>query len=159
MTRPNKIGCLLMAAGNASRFQSNKLLAEFRGKPLVLWALERIDPARLSVAEKWPSRLGRSLYHPPGDRIHGPMRRNLVPCCRPAAAGCRSHRQNFGNLARKPGPDRRSGPRRQDGQPLYLPPGIFPGIMPVTGRCRRKMRNQSAFRPALDRRSRAGRAV
>ena len=88
-----------------------------------------------------------------------PMRRNLVPCCRPAAAGCRSHRQNFGNLARKPGPDRRSGPRRQDGQPLYLPPGIFPGIMPVTGRCRRKMRNQSAFRPALDRRSRAGRAV
>ena len=48
MTRPNKIGCLLMAAGNASRFQSNKLLAEFRGKPLVLWALERIDPARFS---------------------------------------------------------------------------------------------------------------
>ena len=48
MTRPNKIGCLLMAAGNASRFQSNKLLAEFRGKPLVFWALERIDPARFS---------------------------------------------------------------------------------------------------------------
>lgn len=48
MTRPDKIGCLLMAAGNASRFQSNKLLAEFRGKPLVLWALERIDPARFS---------------------------------------------------------------------------------------------------------------
>lgn len=48
MTRPNKIGCLLMAAGNARRFQSNKLLAEFRGKPLVLWALERIDPARFS---------------------------------------------------------------------------------------------------------------
>lgn len=48
MTRPDKIGCLLMAAGNASRFQSNKLLAQFRGKPLVLWALERIDPARFS---------------------------------------------------------------------------------------------------------------
>ena len=48
MTRPDKIGCLLMAAVNASRFQSNKLLAEFRGKPLVLWALERIDPARFS---------------------------------------------------------------------------------------------------------------
>ena len=48
MTRPDKIGCLLMAAGNASRFQSNKLLAEFRGKPLVLWVLERIDPARFS---------------------------------------------------------------------------------------------------------------
>ena len=48
MTRPDKIGCLLMAAGNASRFQSNKLLAEFRGKPLVRWALERIDLARFS---------------------------------------------------------------------------------------------------------------
>ena len=192
MTRPNKIGCLLMAAGNASRFQSNKLLAEFRGKPLVLWALERIDSARFSqvtIVTQYPEictmaeefgfpwlkndhpdwgaaytiRLGTEAMAQCDAILYLVADQPLLDAAeqglRDILRASRSHRQNFGNLARKPGPDRRSGPRRQDGQPLYLPPGIFPGIMPVTGRCRRKMRNQSAFRPALDRRSRAGRAV
>lgn len=38
-----KIGCLLMAAGNASRFRANKLLMEYAGKPLIRHAMEAIS--------------------------------------------------------------------------------------------------------------------
>lgn len=41
-----KIGCLIMAAGNAARFRANKLAAEFQGKPLIRHALEAV-PKRL----------------------------------------------------------------------------------------------------------------
>ena len=41
-----KIGCLVMAAGNASRFHANKLAAEFDGKPLIRYALDAV-PAHL----------------------------------------------------------------------------------------------------------------
>ncbi len=35
-----KLGCVIMAAGSASRFGANKLLADFMGKPLYLWTLD-----------------------------------------------------------------------------------------------------------------------
>ena len=41
-----KLGCVVMAAGAGSRFGSNKLLAEFRGKPLYRRALEAIPGAQ-----------------------------------------------------------------------------------------------------------------
>ena len=34
--------CIIMAAGRASRFGANKLLADFRGKPLCRWAMEAV---------------------------------------------------------------------------------------------------------------------
>ncbi len=37
-----KIGCLVMAAGNAKRFEDNKLAAELDGKPLIQRALEAV---------------------------------------------------------------------------------------------------------------------
>ena len=37
-----KIGCLIMAAGNASRFHNNKLAAEFQGKSLIRHAFEAV---------------------------------------------------------------------------------------------------------------------
>ena len=37
-----KIGCLIMAAGNARRFRENKLAAEFQGKSLIRHALEAV---------------------------------------------------------------------------------------------------------------------
>ena len=37
-----KIGCVIMAAGNAVRFGENKLAALFRGKPLIWHALEAV---------------------------------------------------------------------------------------------------------------------
>lgn len=41
-----KIGCVVMAAGNARRFGDNKLAAQLRGRPLILRALEAV-PAEL----------------------------------------------------------------------------------------------------------------
>ena len=40
-----KLGCLIMAAGNASRFRANKLAAEFDGKPLIRHALDAVPKA------------------------------------------------------------------------------------------------------------------
>lgn len=37
-----KLGCVVMAAGDARRFGENKLAAVFNGKPLILWALEAV---------------------------------------------------------------------------------------------------------------------
>lgn len=43
-----KIGCLLMAAGNATRFRGNKLMEDFGGKPLARRAMEAIARDRFS---------------------------------------------------------------------------------------------------------------
>lgn len=48
MPAPN-IGCLVMAAGNASRFCANKLAAEFEGKSLIRRALEAVPKELLSA--------------------------------------------------------------------------------------------------------------
>lgn len=50
------IGCLIMAAGNASRFGSNKLAAEVDGKMLIEHALEAVpieEFARVSVVTQY----------------------------------------------------------------------------------------------------------
>ena len=44
MDRALKIGCVMMAAGNGSRFGSNKLAAEFHGQSLFAHALSIIPP-------------------------------------------------------------------------------------------------------------------
>ena len=52
-----KIGCLVMAAGNASRFRSNKLLAELNGKPVIRHALEAVPKSafhRVLVVTQYP---------------------------------------------------------------------------------------------------------
>ena len=46
MSAPLRIGCVVMAAGNGSRFGSNKLSASFRGKSLFCRALEAIPEKR-----------------------------------------------------------------------------------------------------------------
>lgn len=43
-----KLGCVVMAAGSGSRFGANKLLQDFRGKPLCRWALEAVPAAEFS---------------------------------------------------------------------------------------------------------------
>ena len=45
-----KLGCVVLAAGNAARFGENKLLADFRGKALIEWALDAVPMDRLSAA-------------------------------------------------------------------------------------------------------------
>ena len=54
------IGCLIMAAGNASRFGENKLTASFAGKSLFSLALAAIPAdvfARVTVVSQYPSLL------------------------------------------------------------------------------------------------------
>lgn len=56
--KKQKLGCVLMAAGNASRFGENKLLADFMGKPLILCALSAIPKAafkKVAVVSQYPS--------------------------------------------------------------------------------------------------------
>ncbi len=51
------LGCLIMAAGNATRFQSNKLLAPLDGRPLISYTLASVPHAvfhRLLVVTQYP---------------------------------------------------------------------------------------------------------
>ena len=50
-------GCLVMAAGNASRFRANKLAAQFEGKTLIRRALEAVPAAlfaQVAVVSQYP---------------------------------------------------------------------------------------------------------
>lgn len=52
-----RIGCLVMAAGNAARFRANKLAAEFDGKSLIRRALEAVPAqnfAAVTVVTQYP---------------------------------------------------------------------------------------------------------
>lgn len=52
-----RIGCLIMAAGNARRFQENKLAAEFQGKSLIQRALEAVPKDlfyKITVVTQYP---------------------------------------------------------------------------------------------------------
>ena len=47
MNHEPRIGCVLMAAGNGARFGANKLLVPYRGKSLILRALEAVPAEAL----------------------------------------------------------------------------------------------------------------
>lgn len=52
-----KLGCVVMAAGNASRFGENKLAAEFRGRSLIRRALEAVPAGEfdtVAVVSQYP---------------------------------------------------------------------------------------------------------
>lgn len=54
---PLRVGCLLMAAGNSARFQANKLLMDYDGKPLIRHAMDAICPQcidRVTVVTQYP---------------------------------------------------------------------------------------------------------
>ncbi|HCE61398.1 MAG TPA: nucleotidyltransferase family protein, partial [Clostridiales bacterium] len=56
-----RLGCLIMAAGNASRFGENKLFAAYRGKTLLELALLAVPPqlfARVTVVSQYEPALG-----------------------------------------------------------------------------------------------------
>ena len=44
-----RIGCGILAAGNAARFGENKLLTPFRGRPLIEWAFAALPADRLDA--------------------------------------------------------------------------------------------------------------
>lgn len=43
MKPAENLGCVIMASGLGNRFGGNKLLAEFRGAPLILWTIRATD--------------------------------------------------------------------------------------------------------------------
>lgn len=52
-----RLGCVVMAAGNARRFGENKLAAEYRGRPLIRWALAAVPAeqfAQVAVVTQYP---------------------------------------------------------------------------------------------------------
>ena len=49
MQDTDRIGCLVMAAGNSTRYQGNKLAALFRGKPIAEYALESVPADRFAA--------------------------------------------------------------------------------------------------------------
>ena len=58
--RTPAIGCLIMAAGNASRFGENKLFAEYRGRTLLELALLAVPPglfSRVTVVSQYEKAL------------------------------------------------------------------------------------------------------
>ncbi len=57
MEQNRQIGCLIMAAGNATRFQSNKLAAELGGRSLIRRAMEAVPKdlfSRVTVVTQYP---------------------------------------------------------------------------------------------------------
>ena len=82
MENKPKIGCVVMAAGNARRFGENKLAAQLRGRSLILRALEAVPAEKFDkvvVVTQYPEvmRLAGEFHHPqspPGLR-HQPHHR------------------------------------------------------------------------------------
>ena len=50
MEKQWKLGCVVMAAGNARRYGDNKLAAQLRGRPLILRALEAVPTEAIDSA-------------------------------------------------------------------------------------------------------------
>ena len=85
MENKPKIGCVVMAAGNARRFGENKLAAQLRGRSLILRALEAVPAEKFDkvvVVTQYPEvmrlaggvPLRRHPQSPPGLR-HQPHHR------------------------------------------------------------------------------------
>lgn len=70
-----KIGCVVMAAGNAARFGKNKLAAEVNGKSLIRHALEAVPKkqfSRVAVVTQYPEvvKLAREFGFAPIENDH-----------------------------------------------------------------------------------------
>ena len=91
-------GCLIMAAGNASRFRANKLAAEFDGKPLIRHALEAVPKAlfsRVVVVTQYPQVMelardfGFEAIENPQERTYGSTSSG-VACAKLSSVGKRA---------------------------------------------------------------------
>ena len=57
MNHSDRLGCVVLAAGNAQRFGTNKLTAQFQGRSLIRRALEAVPPdtfSRVVVVTQYP---------------------------------------------------------------------------------------------------------
>lgn len=65
----DRIGCVILASGLGNRFGGNKLLAEFRGKPLIQWVLD-------ATGELFPHRVVVTRHA----AIEALCRQQNIPC-------------------------------------------------------------------------------
>lgn len=149
-----RAGCLVMAAGNASRFGENKLAARFDGQSLFSLALAAIPAemfARVTVVSQYPALLeeaslagfdtilndrpedGISRHHPPRHAGDGGLRRYFIYGRRPTAAAGRDGAARRGRVAGEPGLHRRCGAQRKARQPVPVPGAVLPGAVRIGG--------------------------
>ena len=170
------IGCLLMAAGNASRFGENKLTARFDGQSLFSRALEAIPAGvfvRVTVVSQYPSLLEEAsqagfdaiLNDRPEDGISRTIRlgtRAMADCAgilyMVAAAG-RNGTTHCGRMAGTPELHYRRSAQRKARQPVPVSVAVFPGTVCTGGRPWRLIRHSAARRCAAARRGRRTRTV
>ena len=78
MENKPKIGCVVMAAGNARRFGENKLAAQLRGRSLILRALEAVPAEKFDkvvVVTQYPEVMRRRHPQSPPGLRHQPHHR------------------------------------------------------------------------------------
>ena len=141
-----KIGCVVLAAGNARRFGSNKLQVQVDGESLIRRALETVPsglvtvvvsqyPEILSLAGEYgfeavwndPTRSGAEPQRPSGSGTTHGLRRGSVPRGRSAVAEAGQRRSAGRALGPAPSEDRCHGPRRCPWQSLPLSRSVLPG--------------------------------
>ena len=149
-----RAGCLVMAAGNASRFGENKLTARFDGQSLFSLALAAIPAglfARVTVVSQYPALLEEAsragfdtiLNDRPEDGISRTIRlgtQAMADCAgilymvadQPLLrAGTGAARR--GRVAGEPGLHRRCGAQRKARQPVPVPGAVLPGAVRIGG--------------------------
>lgn len=174
------IGCLLMAAGNASRFGENKLTARFDGQSLFSRALEAIPAGvfvRVTVVSQYPSLLEEAsqagfdaiLNDRPEDGISRTIRlgtRAMADCAGILYMVADQPLLQAGTVRRivdawqeHPNCITAAAHNGKRGQPVPVSVAVFPGTVCTGGRPWRLIRHSAARRCAAARRGRRTRTV
>ena len=163
-----KIGCVVLAAGNARRFGSNKLQVQVDGESLIRRALETVPSGLVTVlVSQYPEILSLAgeygfeavLNDQPdlGLSRSVRLRRGSVPRGRSAVAEAGQRRSAGRALGPAPSEDRCHGPRRCPGQSLPLSRSVLPGASgPQWGPGRQRRHPQPRGRPHFVRDRRSG---
>ena len=151
-----RIGCVVMAAGNARRFGENKLAVQVQGKALFHRALEAVPAERFVrtvVVSQYPEvlelahRMGFVPVpnrHPDWGISHtislglGKLPEMDVSGGRSAPAAPGERGEPSGLLPGASGAHRCAGSRRCPGEPLPVPGTAVPGAAGPAGRSRRQ---------------------
>jgi len=149
-----RAGCLVMAAGNASRFGENKLAARFDGQSLFSLALAAIPAglfARVTVVSQYPALLEEAslagfdtiLNDRPEDGISRTIRlgtQAMADCAGILYMVADQPLLRAGTVRRvvdawRANPDciRRCGAQRKARQPVPVPGAVLPGAVRIEG--------------------------
>ena len=165
-----KIGCVLLAAGNARRFGSNKLQVQVDGESLIRRALETVPSGLVTVVvSQYPEILSLAgeygfeavLNDQPDLGLSRSVRLGLerLTDCDGVLflVADQPWLKRDSALGSEPSEDRRHGPRRRPGQSLPLSRPVLPGASgPQWGPGRQRRHPQPRGRPHFVRDRRSG---